>query len=458
MRKFTFFISLFLLFPSIAGAWVSEGTQSYCNSSAKLCNWWWSNVCYVYTFEGGYYKRYDYSMTEANCNNACVDSDPHGFNWNKRRTTDPGDLQHVYLTQACYSHAPDNNDWDNDGASDFCELNNGAAGDMFSAGTVTQCPILDTDSDGISDDIEAQLGTDPNTANDMVSANFTNMHIDNYDPEAHDYVVGFTLENGDVFKLDEFTLDAMPAFGSPDSYTLGNYGEVPDGVDIMLYKMEDDIPIPQIALTPPTTSTGSEVVWDEAELPTTYTGPTGSAGIGPDATEVTDNSETAAEIWDSMTTPVNGMTLPQSTSADTQIDPKDIAQGVDLALNHPTTSTTASITSTEDSDVAGGFSGLSNSLTDFGGTNFDSNLALNKDGITGGLGVLSWVEDLYSIPSIGQVSSVTIGPFEFLSLTVPEITIDFDIAIIPAVRALFLFFFYLSCVWVFFKLTRYAWG
>lgn len=338
----------------------------------------------------------------------------------------------------------------------------------------------DTDSDGIIDTIEDLIGTDKNVSTAMVSLDLTSTTMTSLNPTSEDYAI--VLQTGDgsetspygYLVLDQWTMPPLEPFGEPYTYTLGDYGEVPEGVDFKLVHVtySDGQPIydynnGDIVSYTATGSIGDNSnndTWiiDDIEDLEYIGGGTILTEINEDAENNLDNESSSQDAWDSITNPFDGwgsFSPESSTQATVQIDPADIAAGINLSGAAIQTSGTISITEDEDSTLSNSIDDVTSSLSEFGSTSFVADDVLTSDSMNDAFGILSWIEDLYTIPSIGSQSTISINGFEYLDFQFPDLILDFDdYTVVPLIRNLFLFFFYLSCVWVFFRLTRYAWG
>lgn len=344
-------------------------------------------------------------------------------------------------------------DSDSDGQSDYDEVN--CNGDLYDPNVQGVCGD-DIDSDGIPNVVEILIGTDPEVPTDFVSGDFSTYSIENQEPTDQAFAIVVQLTDGTFIELDYFELDAMQPFANPDVYTLGDYGDIPDSVDISLARV---VTIDEIRFYYPfeTLANNDDIVGDSpfftvSEL---VNAPTSSVTVGTGINVINelDNNDTAVESWLNLMNVLDGVpTLSVPTVAE------GVAQGIVLVGESITPSEIPGINEIEDSVIKTALEGATTALNDFGNTDFTEGEVLTNTGRGAVLDSISWVNSLYQVPSINKQSLFVVQGWTFAGLDFPDMELDFDYPIVPVIRMLFLFFFYLSCVWIFFKLTRYGWG
>jgi len=367
-------------------------------------------------------------------------------------TDNPGCLAYLETMAYCTE------DNDSDGFTNCEEIN--CLSNLFL--NTSTCNGTDTDLDTIPDELETLIGTNPNAVTNFVSGDYTNTSFANYDPTEWTGAVVIELTDGSKHIIDEFTLEGMTAFGNPDVYTLGDYGDIPEGANIKLYKVVYNDGVPTFSKARTITASGNNSdpneIWTKPPPIQEYVGGSGSDGIGANVVTQKSNSANALDNWEEFLEALQGLNLSASTSATAQIDPVDIAQGVKLALDSVNQTELPSVIETEDQGVTSEMSSAEETMTGFGGTDFTEGQVITSGSTNAAIDSLSWVDNLYQIPEIGTLSSVTIEGYTFMGKEFPEMVVDFDLPIVSVIRIAFLFFYYLSCVWIFFKLTRYGWG
>jgi hypothetical protein len=501
MKKIISFLLLLLLFPSVVYAsdscGCSEASGDYdsfsgLSYSSSMCSDYADKV-YLYYKNGGVYYR------KLGCIISKYYGEELGYQTAMWSNSSLSVMSKSQLQDAVNNHYLTYvdllDDYDSDGISDYSEImqEDGDYQDSSVQPAAGELSSPDTDGDGLSDYVEDVLGTDPTVVNASVSWDYSGTTIANYDPEDIRMGVVFLLDDGSYVVVDDFIVSAMDPFGDPGYYTLGDYGEGYEDVDLILCEVEelaDDVLFYDTdngtSLGSATGSSGSNsssaVGSSGGSSPTvSYTG--GGDGVAEnneDAVETVDNSDTAGDAWDEELEVLDGeVDLEDSTEADTQIDPKDVAKGIVLAedsLAEAITDSFNDVTYAEDpllidadsaesvdTDINSQFDDLGGILDGLGdtvgyGVNWDSNDVLTSSEMDDAIGFISWVDDLYTVPTIGSQSSFTIDGWTYNGYQFNDIVIDFDKPVVTLIRQLFLFFFYFSCIWIFFKLTRYAWG